>query len=382
MVGRAMIYPPLDHWLWLLPAFALGGCIGSFLNVVIYRLPRGLSVNRPRRSFCPGCKAEIPMWLNIPIASWLWLRGKCASCREPIAARYPMVELLTALLFVAAWWVFPPQAALLMWAFLALCVAISYIDAEHMVIPSSLTWTGSALGLVAAAVWHRFPEMGGELLEHEEPLFRALRLSTIGWVAGFFGILLVVELGKLAFGKRQMRYEEPVEWMLREPAGDEDPMCFVIDGEEIAWWDLFNRKRDVLRVEATDIRVDGKSVGGGLLEIREREITLPDGTVHPLAKLESLEGRARSAVAPREAMGVGDAHLMGMVGAFFGAPAVLFAVFAGAFFALFAALVARIGFGRPLPFGPFLVLGALTWAFGGWKLWGMYWEWVNPLGLT
>ena len=62
-----MLYPPLDHWLWLVPAVLLGACIGSFLNVVIYRLPLGLSVNDPKRSFCPQCKKPIPLWLNLPL---------------------------------------------------------------------------------------------------------------------------------------------------------------------------------------------------------------------------------------------------------------------------------------------------------------------------
>ena len=70
-------YPPFDHWLWLIPAFLIGACIGSFLNVVIYRVPLGMSVNEPKRSFCPKCKNPIPMRLNFPLVSWLWLRGKC-----------------------------------------------------------------------------------------------------------------------------------------------------------------------------------------------------------------------------------------------------------------------------------------------------------------
>ena len=65
----AVIYPPLDHWLWLIPAFLIGACIGSFLNVVIYRVPLGMSVNQPKRSFCPACKQPIPMWLNVPLVT-------------------------------------------------------------------------------------------------------------------------------------------------------------------------------------------------------------------------------------------------------------------------------------------------------------------------
>ena len=84
-------------------AFAMGASIGSFLNVCIYRLPLGMSVNEPRRSFCPNCKYHFPIWLNLPIISWIMLRGKCANCSKPISIRYLLVELLTGLLFLALW---------------------------------------------------------------------------------------------------------------------------------------------------------------------------------------------------------------------------------------------------------------------------------------
>jgi hypothetical protein len=75
---------------WFLPAACalIGACIGSFLNVVIYRLPRNLSINEPKRSFCPACKKSIPWYRNIPVASWLILRGKCANCHSRISFRY------------------------------------------------------------------------------------------------------------------------------------------------------------------------------------------------------------------------------------------------------------------------------------------------------
>ena len=84
--------------------FFMGAGIGSFLNVVIYRLPRGISVNQPRRSFCPTCKNQIPMWLNIPLVSWIMLRGKCAKCGCSISPRYLGVEMLTGLLFYGVFW--------------------------------------------------------------------------------------------------------------------------------------------------------------------------------------------------------------------------------------------------------------------------------------
>jgi leader peptidase (prepilin peptidase)/N-methyltransferase len=374
------IYPPLDHWIWLIPAFLIGACIGSFLNVVIYRLPLGMSVNEPKRSFCPGCKKAIPMWLNLPLLSWLWLRGKCRECGSRIAFRYFGVELLTAGFFAAIWWVFAPQAVavvLFLWVLAALLIAITFIDAEHLIIPTSLTWAGSLVGVVASAVWPQLPDLSGEAGDW----MSGVKWSVIGWASGFAGLWLVVELGKKMFGKKAMHFPSPVAWSLKEPENDVDPMCFVIDGESIAWWDIFSRKSDRLMVEAASIRIDGKSVGKGGLIIREREIELSDGTVHTLENMKSLDGTATAVVIPREAMGMGDVHLLAMIGAFFGVAGVLVSVMTSCVLALLAALLGRVGFGRVLPYGPFLAMGAVGWMFGTWKLWEWYLQTLTPYGL-
>lgn len=381
-LNKSLIYPPFEHWIWLVPAFLIGACIGSFLNVVIYRVPLGLSVNDPKRSFCPKCKKSIPMWLNFPMISWLWLRGKCRECHAPIAFRYFGVELLTAILFTVVWWLYAQQipaveVVIFLWILMALLVAITFIDAEHLIIPSSLTWTGSIIGLGACAAWPHLSSLAGDAGNW----FDGMKSSVIGWVCGFIGLWLIVEFGKMAFGKKAMKFENPVEWSLKEPDGDEDPMLFVIGGEDIPWWDIFSRKSDQLLVEAHDIRVDGESQGSGPLIIREFEIQLPDGTVVNLSKMKSLDGTATSAVIPREAMGMGDVHLLGMIGAFFGWTGVFFSLFAASVFAIIAAVVGRIGFGKQLPFGPFLAMGATAWLFGAWRLWEWYMDSLAPLGL-
>jgi leader peptidase (prepilin peptidase) / N-methyltransferase len=380
ILATISFYPPFDHWLWLIPAFLIGACIGSFLNVVIYRVPLGMSVNEPKRSFCPLCKNPIPMWLNFPMISWLWLRGKCKECHAPIAFRYFGVELLTALLFTAVWWLFAPLSVgviIPLWVLMALLVSITFIDAEHLIIPTSLTWAGSVIGLGACAIWPQLPVLAGE----PGNWLDGLKQGAIGWVAGFLGLWAVVELGKMAFGKKALKFEKPVAWSLKEPENDQDPMYFVIDGEEIAWWDIFSRKSDRLLVETTDIWVSGESVGGGAMILRELEVQLPDGTVHHLSKIKSLDGMATSTVIPREAMGMGDVHLLGMIGAFFGWTGVFFSLFAASVFAILAALIGRIGFGKQLPFGPFLAMGAAAWMFGAWKLWEWYMNSLAPLGM-
>ncbi|MCA8918536.1 MAG: prepilin peptidase, partial [Planctomycetes bacterium] len=90
---------------WLVLAFFLGSFVGSFLNVVVYRLPRNcLSINNPKRSFCPSCKTQLKWSDNLPIVGWAVLRGKCRYCGVRFGVRYPLVELLTATLFTLATW--------------------------------------------------------------------------------------------------------------------------------------------------------------------------------------------------------------------------------------------------------------------------------------
>src|SRR5678815_2486541 len=103
------------HFLFAAFAFCLGAVVGSFLNVCIYRLPLDLSVNQPRRSFCPSCKKQLTWYQNIPLLSWLFLRGKCANCGTRISFRYFAVELLTALLFLWVWKSFPWDMAIAYW---------------------------------------------------------------------------------------------------------------------------------------------------------------------------------------------------------------------------------------------------------------------------
>ncbi len=128
-------------------AFALGACIGSFTNVVVWRLPRGESLIRPG-SHCPRCDAPIPAWANVPILSYLALRGRCRACDAHISARYPLVEALTGLVFAALLWAHGPSARLFVdWALAAALIAVTFIDIDHQIIPNSITYPGLALGL-------------------------------------------------------------------------------------------------------------------------------------------------------------------------------------------------------------------------------------------
>ena len=128
----------------------LGLCLGSFANVLIWRLPRGLSP-AAGRSRCPRCEQQIAWHDNLPVLGWLLLRGRCRHCRQPIAVRYPLVEAAAGLLAAVCWlWLGPSVAALAAFILLYLLGVIAIIDWQHMIIPHSLTLTGMAAGLLLA----------------------------------------------------------------------------------------------------------------------------------------------------------------------------------------------------------------------------------------
>ena len=139
----------------------VGAVIGSFLNVVIHRLPRGESLVHPR-SRCPGCGAQIAGYDNVPIVSWLVLRGHCRHCGEPISPRYPTVELLTALAFAAVVLVrgFDDDLILEL-PFVAALIALAGIDLDHKLLPNKIVYPLAAYGLIATLLVDR-----GDLVEH------------------------------------------------------------------------------------------------------------------------------------------------------------------------------------------------------------------------
>jgi leader peptidase (prepilin peptidase)/N-methyltransferase len=136
----------------LLSAALFGAVIGSFLNVVIYRLPRGQSLVTPP-SRCPSCGARLAWYDNVPIAGWLLLGGRCRRCRAPISVQYPVVELVTALLFVLVAWLTPVGPLLISrLLFVCLLIALFGIDLEHQILPNSITLPGIVAGLLLSVI--------------------------------------------------------------------------------------------------------------------------------------------------------------------------------------------------------------------------------------
>jgi leader peptidase (prepilin peptidase) / N-methyltransferase len=144
----------LPLWIGYVFVFAVGSAVGSFLNVVIYRVPREMSIVFPN-SKCPACDTPIKPYDNLPLLGWLLLRGKCRACGEGISVRYPAVELLTALLWCLAFWQVGWSPMLpVAFVFVSVTVALMFIDAEHMILPNVITYP---FFLFAVAVRLVFP---------------------------------------------------------------------------------------------------------------------------------------------------------------------------------------------------------------------------------
>jgi leader peptidase (prepilin peptidase) / N-methyltransferase len=144
----------------LVGAGVLGAVVGSFLNVVVWRLPRGESLVRPR-SRCPQCATPIRSRHNVPVLAWLWLRGRCADCRAPIPVRYPLTEAGTAGLYVAVVAATGADAdALLGLLLVSVLVPVALIDLEHRRIPNVITYPAAVAAVVALALLQpdRLPE--------------------------------------------------------------------------------------------------------------------------------------------------------------------------------------------------------------------------------
>ena len=133
--------------------FIFGLCIRSFLNVCIYRLPSSTSIINPSRSFCPQCNSAIQLYDNIPVLSYLWLKGRCRNCKAPISLRYPLVELITGVLAVAILFLFGLTfEGLVYFIFISSLLVITFIDIDHKIIPDIITLPGIPIGLLASFV--------------------------------------------------------------------------------------------------------------------------------------------------------------------------------------------------------------------------------------
>ncbi|MBE9216970.1 prepilin peptidase [Plectonema cf. radiosum LEGE 06105] len=151
----------MDEWIFVpasLIVFVFGASIGSFVNVVVYRLPAGLSILYPP-SRCPHCLNRLKAYDNVPVFGWFWLRGRCRYCKSRISPRYPIVEAVTGLLFVLVFLVFKFSPLTIgYWLFCSWLLALSIIDIDTMTLPSELTKSGLVLGILFQMILGFIPQ--------------------------------------------------------------------------------------------------------------------------------------------------------------------------------------------------------------------------------
>ncbi|MEH2063049.1 MAG: prepilin peptidase [Nostoc sp.] len=178
--------------------FALGASIGSFLNVIVYRLPAGLSILWPP-SRCPKCLNQLKAYDNVPVFGWISLRGRCRYCKSKISVRYPVVEGLTGIIFLLIFLVF--QVSILTigyWAFCSWLLALSLIDLDTMTLPNALTQSGLVVGILFQMVVGFLPDASSVALVNH------LMMAIVGAVLGLWLFDAIALLGSIAFGKAAM----------------------------------------------------------------------------------------------------------------------------------------------------------------------------------
>ena len=356
----------LSFYAWIFGSFAfvMGAIVGSFLNVCIYRLPLGLSVNQPRRSFCPHCKNQISWFRNIPLISWVALRGKCADCGCRISFRYFGVELITALLFLGIWvqcwnlglWIL----ALPYWILAGLLIVATFIDFEYFIIPDEISLGGMGAGIILG--------FAIPILMHEESHLAGAFWSMIGAAVGYGSLRAVVELGKMAFGKKRVVLEsiESFTWIRH----GEDAELKV--GSDVSLWsDYFTRDTDQFEMSCTGVEIDGNSYGTVDLNFSFNRLVIGEKEFE-LDKVDQIAGNCSEFTFPREAMGLGDVKFIAAIGAFLGWQAVFFTIMSasilGAVFGIVTIFVRKREWSAKIPFGPYLALGAFIWMFAGWPI--------------
>jgi leader peptidase (prepilin peptidase) / N-methyltransferase len=349
------IWAAVPFHFWSVVFFVLGTVVGSLLNVCIHRMPLGESIVFPP-SHCPHCQFRIPWHLNIPLITWLYLRGKCRQCAAPISIRYFLVELLTGIAFLGAWLAYGrdnPAVAIVYCVLLAGFIVATFIDLEHFIIPDEITIGGIAVGFLASAA---VPALHGAVTRTV-----ALQQSVLGIIVGAGVIYTILRLGKLLFGRQRFVLEPGSKVLFTETT-------LVIPGQEISYDEIFYRKSDAIEIEANTVEMIDRCYANVRVRLTSKKLVIGEESFDPETVLH-LEAVADHLVLPREAMGLGDVKFMSAIGAFLGWPAVLFSLMLSAVLGSMAG-VALIVLGKRewssrIPYGPYIAMAATVWVFGG-----------------
>ena len=343
---------------WSAVIFVFGCMVGSFLNVCIYRMPLGLSVVSPP-SHCPHCKYSIPWYLNMPLVTWLWLRGKCRNCGAPISIRYFLVELLTGMLFLTCWLFFgntEPGLALIYAFFCAGLMVATFIDFEHFIIPDSITVGGMLAGFVIAFL---YPTLHGRVSVSD-----AVRGSLIGAAVGAGVVYTILRLGKLLFGRQRVALPAGASIVFTETA-----IC--LPDKQVPYEEIFYRASDTIFIKAQRVELVDRCYFDTLVRLNPESLQIGEEKFVP-SEVPYMQTLSQEIVLPREAMGFGDVKFMAAIGAFLGWPAVLFSLLVssliGSLVGVGLIIMRRREMSSRLPYGPYIAMAAAIWLFGGQQL--------------
>lgn len=351
-IARFLNYPPSQGPLAWTAVVAFGLVLGSFLNVVVYRLGLQMSgvpsteigVCKPKRSFCPHCKTGLTWKENIPLVSFLLQKGACKTCKTAIPLRYPAIELCGLLALAVPWALAPTALQAITGSVLLLAlVAATAIDIETKKIPNKITLPTTAV-LIALAF---LP--GGLNME-----------SLVGAALAFLMMWGLVELGKLLFGKRKITLKETPEirW-------DADGLLIQEPGKSLAESEIIKTAELPFLRKSDRIELVGEFLVG---DKKETRVSLaPDSP--------PLSGKLKTITFPREAMGMGDAKLLAACAAGMGFVPAVNGLACGAVAAILATIVLRLvarmtNANAPglIAFGPWIAAGCAAVLIHGWKL--------------
>jgi leader peptidase (prepilin peptidase)/N-methyltransferase len=357
-------WPPATSLFWGAVIFWFGCMVGSFLNVCIHRMPLGLSVVNPP-SHCPHCKYSIPWYLNVPLLTWLMLRGRCRNCSAPISIRYFLVELLTGLMFLAVWLGTAgrsPVVALIYCLFVAGLIAATFIDFEHFIIPDEITIGGMVVG-VALSIFV-------PALHEQSDLLGAIKASGLGLAIGGGVIYAILRAGKLLFGRQRVELPGNTRIVFGEST-------VILPDKEIPYEELFFRDSDAIVIEAREVEMVDRCYKDVAVRLSPAKLKVGEDEFNP-EQVRHLEAVSAEITLPREAMGFGDVKFMAAIGAFLGWKATIFSLMVssmiGAAVGVALIIMRRREWSSRLPYGPYIALAAIVWLFWGKSIW----NWVFP----
>ena len=359
-IFNAHTWSAVPFHFWSGAFFVLGCIVGSFLNVCIHRMPLGMSIITPP-SHCPNCKYSIPWYLNVPLITWLSLRGRCKNCGEPISVRYFIVEFLTGLAFLGCWLKFGDPihsiqsipVALVFAVFLAGLIVATFIDFDHFIIPDEITFGGIVVGLIvsfALPALQDAPSHGASLVR-----------SLVGAGFGAAIVYAVLRLGKLLFGRHRLKLGEQTKILFSETS-------IRLPNKEISYDELFYRKSDAIVLRAQTVELVDRGYKDVTVRLSPMTLDIGGDKMSP-DDVPFMECVSEELVLPREAMGLGDVKFMSAIGAFIGWQGVIFSLMVssmiGAAVGLGLIVMRRREFSSRMPYGPYIALAAVIWLFIG-----------------